>query len=77
MRRKYPWEQWFGHPRITLMRGVHYHCSQSTMAQTVRNNASNRGLHVRLTDIGVGITVEITEGRGGASTHTDQTPVAG
>lgn len=59
MKRIYPWEEWFRARRITLLRGVHYGCSQSTMAQTIRNNASLRGLRVRIEDIGTGLIMEV------------------
>lgn len=75
MQRKYPWEEWFGLKRVVLLRGVHYHCSQSTMAQTVRNNASTRGLCVRLVDTGTEIIVEVTKDRTDEVLHTDRTPV--
>src|SRR5579859_256308 len=67
--RKYPWEEWFGKPRTVLVRGVHYHCSQSTMAQTIRNNASARGLRVRLHDAGTEIVVEVIRAVGGATKY--------
>ncbi len=58
--RKYGWEEWFDrHGRTILVRGVDYHCSQSTMAQTIRNNASRRRLRVRLIDIGHAIILEV------------------
>ena len=76
MHRKYPWEEWFAEGVFTLTRGLHYDCSQSTMAQTVRNNASARGLRVRLVDTGVGIVVHVTGRRKDATPHTDKTPVA-
>ena len=80
MQRKYLWEKWLAHARTVLLRGVHYHCSQSSMAQTVRNNASARGLRVRLTDTGTEIIVEVlgvAEGGTDEVLHTDRTPVAG
>src|ERR1700681_2725127 len=40
MQQKYPWEEWFERRRVVLMRGEDYRCSQSTMAQTIRNAAS-------------------------------------
>lgn len=58
-RRKYKWDIWFGQPRTVLTRGVDYQCSQATMAQTVRNNASQRGLRVSVTDTGDSIVIEI------------------
>jgi hypothetical protein len=70
--RKYPWEQWFALGQITLLYGIHYRCSQSTMCQSVRNAACARGLSVRLTDTGTEITVEVM----GAVHHPNTTPVA-
>lgn len=77
MRRKYPWEEWFALGTFTLVGGVHYHCSQSTMAQTVRNNASSRGLRVRLDDTGTSIVVRVIARRNGTHEvlHTDKAPV--
>ncbi len=65
--RKYHWEEWFGRPRTILEQGVHYDCSQSTMAQIIRNNASQRGLRVRVVDIGDAIVVDVTGTTGGQS----------
>ena len=48
--RMYPWEEWFNKPHTVLRRGVHYHVSQSIMHQMIRNNASKRGIRVRLID---------------------------
>lgn len=59
MNQKYPWETWFGRSRTVLLRGVHYKCSQSAMCQLIRNNASKRGMRVRLTDTGTEIVMEI------------------
>ncbi len=71
--RKYPWEEWFAKLRMTLVQGIDYHCSQSSMAQSIRNNASRRGLKVRLQDIGDAIMVQVV-GTNCAFPHTDQTP---
>lgn len=59
MRRKYAWESWFGNPRTVIRRGVDYHCSQSTMAQTVRNNASARGIRVKVVDTGNELEIRV------------------
>jgi hypothetical protein len=56
--RKYPWEEWFGGGPVVLEYGTHYHCSQSTMVQSVRNAASARALRVRVVDLGNSIAVE-------------------
>ena len=71
--RKYRWEEWFNQPIITLIRGVHYHCSQSSMAQTVRSNASRRGLSIRIIDTGTELIVKVV-GETYEVQHTD--PVA-
>lgn len=62
MRRIYQWEQWFQQGCITLCRGTHYWISQGVMYQTIRNNASRRGLRVRLKDHGDRIDVEVIGG---------------
>lgn len=78
LNRKYPWKDWFKHPITVLLYGVHYDCSQSTMAQTVRNNASARGLSVRIVDTGTSIIVNIIGKRkSNEAPHTDKAPVAG
>lgn len=60
-----------------LLHGVHYHCSQSTMAQIVRNNASMRGVRVRLIDTGTEIVVEVTRRRKTDEIpHTNRTPIS-
>lgn len=59
MRKKYPWELWFDSPRTVILRGVHYRCSQSTMAQIIRNNASTRGVSVSIVDTETEITIEV------------------
>ncbi len=77
MNRKYRWDDWLGRPQTVLVRGVHYRCSQSSMCQSIRNNASQRGLRVRLTDNGTDILVEVLGTRrareevAGAVPHTD------
>jgi hypothetical protein len=80
--RTYPWDDWFGRKTVTIMRGVHYRCSQSTMQQIIRNNASARGLSVRIQDGGTTLTIKVTGGKNNAVPHTDppavpeQLPVA-
>jgi hypothetical protein len=74
MRRKYQWEEWFARDRTVLLSGVHYRCSQSTMCQMVRNEASRRRLRVRLRDTGTEIWIEVIRtnwtGRGGTTAST-------
>jgi hypothetical protein len=67
--RKYPWEQWFGRPSTVLVRGIDYQCSQSTMVQTIRNNASARGLRVQPTDKGTEILIEVRGAVGGGTKY--------
>ena len=84
-KRLYQWEEWFGRRRTVLVRGVNYDCSQSTMAQMVRNNATRLGVRVRVLDTRDAVVVEVV-GRlyapregvvGGAISHTDPTTVSG
>jgi len=57
--RKYDWDKWLYQPCTVLIRGIHYHCSQSTMASVIRNSASQRRIAVKVVDTGIGITIEI------------------
>ena len=72
--RKYQWEQWFEQPQTVLVRGVDYHCSQTTMSGMIRNNASRRGVRTRLIDNGDSIIIEVVNL---AIPHSDRTTVAG
>ena len=72
-KRKYRWEEWFERPRTVLLRGVDYDCSQSAMSGAVRNNASMRGVRVRIVDTGDSIIIEVV----GETAHTNTTPVSG
>jgi hypothetical protein len=46
----YAWETWFRDDRFTLVRGLDYSCSQSVMAQQVRDYASQNGYRVSIAD---------------------------
>lgn len=50
-KRKYDWETWFARKTTILVKGVDYHCSQSAMVQSIRNNAYVRGVRVRPVDL--------------------------
>lgn len=56
---RYPWERWFAQTRFTLLRGVDFHCSTSSMTQLIRQNASNRRKGVLVKDGGDRIDVQI------------------
>lgn len=71
MKRKYKWEEWFGQPSVTITRGVDYECSQSTMAAMIRNNASQRGLRIKLVDTGSSIIIGVV----GEVQHTNKVAV--
>ena len=58
-KKRYPWTEWFSVPRTILVRGVHYSISQSSMSQSIRNNACRLGVRVRLVDTGVEIVVDV------------------
>ncbi len=75
MKKLYQWGQWFGRPRTVLVRGIHYHCSQSTMVQMIRNTASAREVKVRLTDSGSHITIEVLSDRTEEGAHEDEAEV--
>jgi len=77
MRRKYCWEQWFSTQYFTLIRGVDYFCSQSTMYQTIRNNACQRNMKVRIIDTGDSMVVEVTERDYDEVPHTDTVTITG
>ena len=59
MARKYFWDRWFGGAPTTIVRGVDYQCSQSTMVATVRNSASMRHLRVKIVDAGGSIVIQV------------------
>lgn len=77
---KYQWDKWFGMKHFELVRGVDYFCSQSTMSQTIRNNASHRGVGVRMKDTGSRIIVDVVNRVAEDGTdevqHTDTAAVA-
>ena len=77
-RRKYQWEEWFSRPRTVLVRGIDYHCSQTSMSTATRNAASKIGVGVRLVDTGDKIIINVHKlRRRHAISNTDTTPVAG
>ncbi len=57
--RKYPWEEWLGKPLTVLCRGLDYTISQASMDKSVRNNASMRGLRVRIEDTGDKLVIQV------------------
>lgn len=75
-KQKYAWDEWFIQGHFTLKQGVDYSISQSAMSQSIRNNASMRGLRVNIEDMGNSIVVNVIGiGKNGLS-HTDKTTVA-
>ena len=76
--RKYPWDKWLKQPHTVLLRGIHYRCSQSTMCQIIRNNASARGLRVSLLDTETEITINVTSvGEYSAIPYADTPTIVG
>ena len=53
----YPWDSWFLKERFVIKRGLDYKCSQSVMAQQIRNAAVQRDLRVSLEDLEDGFLV--------------------
>lgn len=60
---KYPWDQWLARRRRRLQRGADYACSQSAMAQQIRNAAVRLGLRVSLVDVGDGLIITVKKRR--------------
>ena len=63
---KYDWDRLFRRQRFTLWRGDDYTCSQSSMAQQIRNAASLRCVRVRVVEVqddGGGFTVMVMNHR--------------
>lgn len=78
-RRKYDYERWFDDHPTVIVRGVDYHCSQSTMSQALRNRASMMGINISLVDTGDTIEVRVVLKKKKARSevhHTDKAPVA-
>ena len=75
MARKYHWDEWLGKAKTIIRQGLDYQCSQSTMAQTIRNAASARGIRVKLTDTGCGFEIEVRKKAGTAPNEGINTKV--
>lgn len=73
-RSKYDWEAWFGQPITVLSRGVDYQLSQSMMYQTIKNNAHQRGVRVRVRDHGTYMVIEVMNRD--VQLHTDRSKAA-
>lgn len=58
--RKYDWGKWFSQKVTVLKYGEDYHCTQSTMIGMIRNNASQRGIHIHISDNWLSIVIEVT-----------------
>lgn len=58
-RRKYNWETLFKQECSLLEYGVDYHCSQSNIIQSIRNEASKRRLSVRITDLNNQVIIKV------------------
>lgn len=72
---KYPWSSWFGQKHTVIRRGVDYKISQSMMYQTIRNNASARGLRVKIEDNNDSLTIEVIGDKTSEVLHTNQVTV--
>jgi hypothetical protein len=57
----YDWKTWFSQPEFRVMAGRDYLCSQTSMAQQIRGEASDRGLFVRISDINIGLVVRVSQ----------------
>lgn len=56
---RYPWDLWLSLGSFTPIRGIHYSCSNTAMAQQVRMAALLRGLKVSITKKPDRLTVEV------------------
>ena len=59
---RYPWEEWFIRRTFTLTKGKDYLCSSVSMAQQVRNIASQYRLKVSIDETEKGLFVVVEEG---------------
>lgn len=74
---KYAWDEWFVQGQFTLKKGVDYQVSQSTMHQTIRNNASQRGLRVSIIDTGTELIVKVVGLTENGLPYPDTATIAG
>jgi hypothetical protein len=49
-RRQYNWDHWFLPPGFVIFRGKDYECSQSSMVQQIRNEATKRRIRITVDD---------------------------
>ncbi len=64
MKKAYPWDQWFRRGLFTLLPGRDYSCPQDSMRQQLGNEASKRGLKIRVERLlSGGFVVRVTERR--------------
>ncbi len=62
-RRKYDWDKLFEQEHSLLEMGQDYHCSQSCIIQSIRNEASKRRLRVRITDLMNRVVIRVVRDR--------------
>ena len=62
-KRLYDWDDWFSRGRFVLRAGFEYLCSNSSMAQQVRVQASHRGAFVSIRDEITRLVVEVSAER--------------
>ncbi len=74
--RKYAWEEWFILGQFTLTKGVDYKVSQSTMYQTIRNNACQRGLKVAIRDEDNKLIIKVIGVNNSGLPHTDRATIS-
>ena len=64
-RNLYDWDALFKRRSFPLVRGKDFRCSQSVMVQQIRNAASQRGLHLTITEGDGWIMVKVLAERRG------------
>lgn len=78
-RKKYDWNALFAQQHSLLEYGVDYHCSQSNIIQSIRNEASKRKLRVRISDLNNQVIIKVVGDNIGDRSevqHTDPPAVA-
>jgi hypothetical protein len=60
---RYPWDDWFRDPIVTLYRGTHYTCQTHGMMRNALQAAKSRGLKlsIKMRDSHLTITILDTE----------------
>jgi hypothetical protein len=80
-KRRYFWSEWFRYPKVMLVRGIHYHCTNDSFKQQMRNAATSREIKISIRDYGTHLlitqsTLASTLAPTDAALHCIMTPVS-